>query len=107
MNVIPQEIQLLELSEFDAHVGEVFVFGIEGVAEKAEAILIKAVHNGSGKDPNIQREPFTLDFRFPPGANLGQGVFEVETAAGKKFPPIFLVPYAEDQDGWYMTSNFG
>ena len=52
------------------------------------------------------RTPFALDFRFPADCDLGQALFEVETAKGQKFPPMFLTPERGGEDGWYMVSFF-
>ncbi len=101
-----EDVKLLELSEFDGLLGETFVFSLEGVEEKALGVLIKAEHIQSGTHPGVDRKPFRLDFKFPAGANIGQCVFNAETANGQEFPPIFLIPYKEDEDGWYMNAFF-
>ena len=93
---------LLELSDYTDHIGETFVFSIENVEEKPHGVLVKAESSKSGKAAGIDRESFSLQFRFPPEANIGQAVFHLETAGGMQFPPLFLVPRAADEEGWFM-----
>lgn len=94
--------QSLKLSDFADHIGETFVFSIEKVVEKPRGVLEKAEPSKSGSVPGLGHESFSLQFRFPPDANIGQAVFHLETAGGKKFPPLFLVPSAADDEGWFM-----
>ncbi len=103
---MPDTLEQLELSDFVDLVNETFVFSLEGVEQKVEGVLIKAEPIKSGGMPGGGREPFVLDFRFPAGANIGQCVFQVETAKGRQLPPMFLVPRGSDDDGWYMDSSF-
>jgi len=96
----------LELSDFEDLVNETFVFSLEGVEQKAEGVLVKAGPIKSGAHPGAVREPFLLEFMFASGANIGQCLFEVETAKGDRFPPMFLVPRGNDENGWYMDATF-
>lgn len=96
----------LELADFEGLVNQTFVFSLEGVEQKVEGVLIKAEPIKSGINPEAEREPFVLEFRFPAGANIGQCLFQVETAKGERLPLMFLVPRGSDEDGWYMDATF-
>ena len=96
----------LELADFDGLVNETFVFSLEGVEQKVEGVLIKAEPMKSGTAPGVAREPFSLEFKFPPGADIGQCLLQAKTAKGEAFPPMFLVPRGADEVGWYMEAIF-
>ena len=103
---MPDTKEQLQLSDFDGLVNETFVFSLAGVEEKVEGVLIKAEPLKAGSPPSAKRDPFVLDFKFPPNANIGQCMFQVETAKGAPLPPMFLVPRGNDEDGWYMDATF-
>jgi hypothetical protein len=97
-----EEKKWVELSDFAGLTGEMFIFSIDGVDEHAEGELCEAKPIGSATAPGVEREPFSLEFKFRPGADLGQSVYQVRTKSGQKFPPLFLVPSASNEEGWYM-----
>ncbi len=103
---MPDTKDLLQLSDFECLLNERFVFSLEGVEQKAVAELIKAELTHSHPHPGTARVPFILEFKFPAGTNIGQGLFQVETADGVPFPPMFLVPRGSDEHGWHMDSTF-
>ena len=94
----------LKLSDFEDLVGESFIISMEGVEQTAKGVLIKAGPIDSETIPDAEREPFVLDFKFPPGSDFGQGLFQIARIGGRSYPPLFLVPRANDEDGWYMDS---
>lgn len=100
--------KLLALSDFDSLVNETLVFSLAGIERKFEGVLIKAepIRSGSRQGAPGKRDPFVLDFKFPPDANIEQCLFQVETSKGEKLPPMFLIPRASDEDGWYMDATF-
>ena len=100
--------KILRMEDFEEFVGETFIFSIEGVQQKVEGTLtrITKLSSGNQQEESGTRESFTLDFKFLPEANIGQCLFQVETAGGIPFPPMFLVPRRGDESGWYMDTLF-
>ena len=86
----------LELSDFEGLLNEKFVFGIEGVEQTVEGELVKARPIKSDKAPGFERDPFGLQFRFPPDANIGQCTFLTEHEKIGRIA-IFLVPIDNDE----------
>ena len=96
----------LELTDFEGFINETFVFSLEGVEQRVEGVLIRAEKLKTAIPPGAARVPFVLEFKFPSDANIGQCLFQVETTTGDRFPPMFLVPRANDAEGWYMDATF-
>jgi len=95
----------LTLADFENLVGDAFAFSIEGVAETATGELVSAESLLQRDAPAGQREPFRLLFKFPPGADLGQYLFQMKHPR-LSTDAIFLVPVAGDETGWYMDASF-
>lgn len=98
------EKEHLELSDFEHLVNEKFTISLEGVDSAIEAELIQAKYIKS--DTNIDREPFCLDFKLPAGSQLAQHTYQVYNETIGAALAIFLVPYQQDDEGWYMTAQF-
>ena len=95
----------LEFSDFEGLLNEMFVLSIDGVEQTLEAELISAEKLKSNRVDGAIREPFRMQFKLPPGSNVGQALFQCEHAAiGKAL--MFLIPVGEDKEGWYMDANF-
>ncbi len=97
---------ILKLTDFEDLVGNTFVFSLEGVEQKLEGVLSRAKALAPNGFPDALRDPFRLEFRFAPDANLGQCVFQVESPSGEALPPMLLVPRAGGEDGWIMDADF-
>ena len=98
------EKQYLELSDFEGLVNEKFTISPEGSDASIEAELIDAKYIKS--DTNIDRKPFCLDFKLPTGNRLAQGTYQLYNESIGAALAFFLVPYQEDESGYYMTSGF-
>ncbi len=83
---------------------ELFAFSVDGVEEVIEGELVATKYIRS--DTGVDRKPFCVDFKFPPGSNLEQAVYRVHNEGLGEATQMFLAPYAGDDTGWYMTAQF-
>ena len=96
------------LPDFEPFIDQDFLFwdqspegGVAGVLTSAKSL---PPLNLGANEGTIQ--PFLLEYRFPPGFGVSQGVFHVKSPSGKQLPPMFLVARGADDNGWYMDATF-
>ena len=99
----PIEVKHLERTDFDGLLNETFTFSVDGVKETVAGELIAVTRITS--DTVNDREPFRLEFKMAPDANVGQALFKIEHRSMDPFQ-IFIVPVKGDAEGWYMDAIF-
>lgn len=58
------------------------------------------------EENTTKQTPFTFVFRFPPSHAAGQGIYHVSHPEKGTFEGIFLVPIAQDENGFYFEAVF-
>ena len=101
----PSTQELLHLTDFSDFRHENFVFSMEGVEETVTGELVAVDFLEASAAPDTDRQPFSLQFKFRPDANIGQCLFHTEHPQ-KGSIAVFLVPFKSNDTGWYMEAIF-
>lgn len=87
--------EALTLDDFSPHVGEVFA-----IVGREDRLTLASVEPGRAPG-GAARQPFILFFRSPRARMLPEGLYEFESAAGRRFDlyvmPI-ITPPGDQQD---------
>ena len=100
------DVEPLELSVFEPLVGQTFVCSLKDTDLQFEAVLTEAKPIKSAKVNEDDRDPFALNFKFPPEAEIDQASFDLRAASGQEFPSVFLVAADADETGRNMNASF-
>jgi len=96
---------VLQHSDFEALVGQSFVFTREGINEEILGKLIIAEKSDRKTTPDQMRIPFAIEFQLSLEHCLPQGTYSISHER-LKAKNLFFVPVGKDEGGWYMEACF-
>lgn len=96
-------MHFLQFADFAAHLSDCFIVDIEG--QGAEFTLVEAAPLGVPVARGAVRDAFSLIFRNAAAVVFPQRTYTIRHASMGEFG-IFLVPVAQDRDGFLYQAVF-